>query len=276
MMRVRTRCSLALLGALACFVSACSGASETNPMNHSQSSSVGRPEWDAARSRTVFFAHQSVGENILDGLRRIASAEGYPAMTIVETGAAMATGPALWHEKVGQNGDPMSKIKGFTDALNAGAGARADIALMKFCFWDIQKDTDVKSVFSAYKDAMTHVSRQFPNLTLVHTTVPLVVEDTDWKASVRRLLGMPVPTDLDNAAREELNKMIRQEYGSRAALFDIAALEQQTPARAGVPYLAAAYSSDGAHLNDAGRRVVAAGLVKSLAAVSSRVDAGTR
>jgi lysophospholipase L1-like esterase len=43
-----------------------------------------------------------------------------------------------------------------------------------------------------------------------------------------------------------------------------------------VPYLAAAYSSDGAHLNDAGRRVVAAGLVKSLAAVSSRVDAGTR
>jgi lysophospholipase L1-like esterase len=70
--------------------------------------------------------------------------------------------------------------------------------------------------------------------------------------------------------------MIRQEYGSRAGLFDIAALEQQTPARAGVPYLAAAYSSDGAHLNDAGRRVVAAGLVKSLAAVSSRVDAGTR
>jgi hypothetical protein len=45
-------------------------------MNHSQSSTVGRPEWDAARSRAVFFAHQSVGENILDGLRRIASAEG--------------------------------------------------------------------------------------------------------------------------------------------------------------------------------------------------------
>ena len=244
-------------------------------MNHSQSS-VGRPQWDAARSRIIFFAHQSVGENILDGLRQIAATEGFPAMTVVETSAAATAGPALWHEKVGQNGDPMSKINGFTQALNAGAGARADVALMKFCFWDIQKDTDVKKVFSAYRDAMTQVSRQFPNLTLLHTTVPLVVEDSDWKASVRRLLRMAVPTDLDNAKREELNQMIRQEYGSRAALFDIAALEQEAPGRNGVPYLAAAYSSDGAHLNDAGRRAVASGLVKSLAAVPSRVDAGSR
>jgi hypothetical protein len=59
-------------------------------------------------------------------------------------------------------------------------------------------------------------------------------------------------------------------------MFDIAALEQQEATRNGVPYLAASYSSDGAHLNDAGRRVVAAGLVKSLANVSSRADAGTR
>lgn len=246
-------------------------------MNHTQSSSasVDRPQWDAVRSRTIFFAHQSVGENILDGLRQLAAAEGYPAMTVVDTRATVA-GPALLHEKVGQNGDPMSKINGFTQALNAGAGTRAEVALMKFCFWDVQKHTDVNAVFTAYKDAMTQVSRQFPNLTLVHTTVPLVVEDSDWKASVRRLLGMAVPTDLDNQARESLNRLIRQEYGSRAPLFDIAALEQQAPARNGVPYLAAAYTSDGAHLNDAGRRVVAAGLVKTLASVSSRVDAGTR
>ena len=33
--------------------------------------SLTRAEWDALARRTMFFGHQSVGENIIDGLRKI-------------------------------------------------------------------------------------------------------------------------------------------------------------------------------------------------------------
>jgi hypothetical protein len=232
----------------------------------STAATMTRSDWDAARGRTIFFGHQSVGENILDGLRQIAAAEQWPALTVVE-GSAPASGPALVHSKVGANGDPSSKIVGFKQALDAGAGASAEVALMKFCFWDIRADTDVDKVFAEYRSTMSDISRRYPNLTLLHATVPLVVEDRDFRARIRRMVGSSVPTDADNARREALNQKIRATYGDR--VFDIARAEQDPIASGGdVPYLAASFSSDGAHLNDVGRRQVASEFVRTVATVS--------
>ena len=258
---------LTALGAVAVLASACAESTKSHEMNTSTiTASLTRRDWDAARARTVFFGHQSVGENILDGLRQIAEAERWPALRVVDARQAANAEPRLIHQKVGQNGDPASKIVGFREALASGPGAQADIALMKFCFWDIRRDTDVDRVFEQYRREMAEISRQFPRLTLLHATVPLVVEDRDLRARVRRLVGRSAPTDVDNAKREQLNQKIRATYGDR--VFDIARAEQE-PGRngAGVPYLAAAFSSDGAHLNDAGRREVAAEFVRTLAAI---------
>ena len=267
----------AAVGAFALIASACAEQSDNTNMSASQPVSVTRQEWDAARAHTVFFGHQSIGENILDGLGKLAAKEGWPAFPVVEAnGTAHSASPALLHAKVGANGDPSSKVVGFKDAMNSGAAAGADIALMKFCFWDIRRDTNVDKVFDEYRATLDELSRKYPDVTFLHATVPLVVKDTDVRAGIRRMLGMGVPTDADNATREALNQKIRAEYGRSGRVFDIAALEG--PAAESIPFLAKELSSDGAHLNDAGRARVAAGLVKSLSAAASQRESerGTR
>ena len=55
-------------------------------------------------------------------------AEGWPALRIVEagtTGTAPLQGPALIHQKIGQNGDPHSKMQAFREALDRGSGRRS-------------------------------------------------------------------------------------------------------------------------------------------------------
>jgi hypothetical protein len=256
------------LGAAVLLLSGCAQPDKNIDMNSSttKSTPLTRSEWDAARAQTVFFAHQSIGDNVLDGLEQIAAREGWPALRVVEGIPPTLTEPMLLHSKVGQNGDPSSKINGFKQAIDAGAGVRAEIALMKFCFWDVRAETDVDVVFNEYRQAIADISRSYPKLTLLHATVPLVIEDVDWRAGVRRLLRRPVPSDVDNARRHALNQKIRAAYGDQ--LFDIARAEQNpaTSPDTAVPYLADGYSSDGAHLNADGRRAVAAAFVRSVAA----------
>src|SRR5689334_14748189 len=86
-----------------------------------------------ARKR-IFFGHQSVGANILDGIRDLAV--GYPAAklqiakfdsTISFRDAAFLEGP------VGMNGNPESKNESFARALDTLAGAPPVIAFYKYC-----------------------------------------------------------------------------------------------------------------------------------------------
>lgn len=225
-------------------------------------------EWDATAARSIFFGHQSVGENIIDGLKQVAAVEGWKPLRIEEIGTTAPAGPGLFHTKIGQNGDPSSKVKAFRQSLEGGVGDRVDIALMKFCFWDIRANTDADAVFKEYRDTMADLQRRYPKVTFVYATVPLVVMDADWRAQVRRLFRMTVPMDADNLVRDALSRKIRAEYGARGPLFDIAALEEAGAAP--VPYLADDLSSDGAHLNTAGRRRLAAGFVKTLSAAAAR------
>jgi hypothetical protein len=233
-----------------------------------------RAEWDAAATRSVFFGHQSVGENMLDGLRRIGESEHWPALRVVElTGQEPVEGPMLAHAKIGKNGDPLSKVKGFQQAIDAGIGRRVDIAVMKYCFWDIRRETDIEAVFGDYRQTMDDLTRRYPTVVFVHATVPLVAADVDWRARMRRLIGMATPTDADNAVREQLNRKIRETYGTSQIVLDIARAESGSSTAVNPPQLAEEFSSDGAHLNDAGRRQVGSAMVKALAAASARVRA---
>jgi hypothetical protein len=96
---------------------------------------------------------------------------------------------------------------------------------------------------------------------------------------VKRLFR-PIPRPLtDNARRAEFNDLMRQTYGGREPVFDLAAAEATFPDGARelhllhgrqIEALAHSYTDDGGHLNAIGRVQVA----RSLAATLGSLVAG--
>ena len=98
-------------------------------------------ELERARGVRLFFAHQSVGQNILSGVAQLSAHRIEPTPLL-----ALAPNQALpgWVDMpVGQNGDPDGKIEAFVAAFEQHPTLRPDLALLKFCFVDFQPTTDV-------------------------------------------------------------------------------------------------------------------------------------
>ena len=228
--------------------------------------------WARVGAIRTFFAHQSVGGNLLAGVHDLQQRDHATTLPIVDIGKTSApSGAVLAHLYVGQNGDPMSKIRGYREALENGLGDTIDVAALKFCFWDIQKDTPVAEVFDKYSQTIAELQARFPRITFVHVTVPLFTRDDDWRAGVRRLLSMDVPRTLDNAKRHELSERIRARYAGREPLFDLEAFEAASEREAGgIPYLRPEYTYDGGHLNESARDAGAAAFLNVVAQASAR------
>jgi lysophospholipase L1-like esterase len=158
--------------------------------------------------------------------------------------------------------------------------APVDVALLKFCYVDIEPGTDVKALFAAYRRTLAELHESHPATVFVHVTLPLNGEPktgwrAGWKALARRLLGRPPAGMAENARREEYNRMVREAYGGREPLFDLARIESTAPDGTPVrerwrglaaPALAPEYTEDGGHLNADGRRRAARELIAVLAA----------
>ena len=228
--------------------------------------------WARVSEMRTFFAHQSVGGNLLAGVQDLQRRDDATALRIVDIAkTSVPGGPVLAHLYVGQNGDPMSKIRGFREALESGLGDTIDVAALKFCFWDIQKDTAVAEVFDVYSQTIAELQTRFPRIAFVHVTVPLFTRDDDWRAGVRRLLSMEVPRTLDNARRHELSERIRARYAGREPIFDLEEFEAASDRETGrIPYLRPDYTYDGGHLNEAARAAGAATLLNVVAQASTR------
>jgi hypothetical protein len=238
-----------------------------------------RADLAALADSRIFFGHQSVGVNILDGVRDLASAEGAP-FQIEEVVNASAVPPrGIAHMFVPENGDPLRKLESFRKALSSGAGKPIQIALLKFCYVDFKPDTDARALFARYQETMRRVQIENPGTTLVHVTVPLTTLQSGPKALVKRLLGRPVYGLVENARRDEYNALLRAAYEGREPIFDLALLEATAPdgrrrttelnGRA-VPVLVAEYTDDGEHLNANGRARAAREFLTVLASVSKR------
>lgn len=251
---------------------------------HARAETSVRAALDAVAERRVFFGHQSVGMNLIDGLQELARAEG--ATLRVEELRGQALAPrTLSHAFLGENGAPLKKLAEFSRAFSSGAAAGADVALMKFCYVDVVEGTDVAALFAAYQRTVADVQAASPATTLVHVTVPLQAVEGGLKAFAKDLLGKPRWGSQHNAAREAFNELLRREYGGKAPLFDLARVEATRPdggaetsrwAGREVRALVPAYTDDGGHLNAEGRRRAAAELVRVLAALPVRAAAASR
>ena len=217
-------------------------------------------------SMKVFFGHQSVGANILQGVEELAAEDGAPRLRVVRSRSPQSMeGPGIVETPIGTNGDPSSKARDFSAAMEQGVGGAGAIAMYKYCYLDFTPSTDVRAVFAEHRAVVERVRAAHPGIAIVHVTAPLTTSESPARALVKRLLGKPGVLAA-NARRNEFNALVRETYGSREPVFDLGAIESTRPdgsrsyetrGRDTVYTLAAEYTDDGGHLNRLGRRVVA-------------------
>lgn len=232
----------------------------------------------------VFFGHQSIGGNIIDGIRELTRTAGAPPLAIVPLQSSEASrGPTFLHAFIGENGRPATKIDAFAAGLERLAPEAVDVAVMKFCYIDFAADTDIQELFDAYDQRIAALQKQYPHTTFVHVTTPLKAPE-GVKGWVKQMIGRGRPVD-ENIRRNQYNALLRRRFASHVT-FDLAAVESTGPdgarsmfqARGGTyEQLAPGYSSDGAHLNTNGSRVAARALIAAVAsAVRSTRDVQAR
>jgi hypothetical protein len=233
-------------------------------------------------ARRILFGHQSVGANILDGIKQLAQNEGVP-LRIVEVQAASQVGPATFgHVYVAENGKPNKKLESFELAMD-DQSADVDIAFLKFCYVDFSAETDATTLFAQYRAAVDRLKIRYPRTTFVHVTAPLTSKQRGAKEFIKRLLGR-AESDR-NVRREEYNSLLRSTYQGREPIFDVARVESIAPDGTGateelnnsiVPAMASAYTDDGGHLNNVGKVRAARELIFVLAAVPDRATPSNR
>lgn len=260
---------------IAVMILALLGCDESNHEDNEMANiQISATEWQALAKKQVVFGHQSVGRNILNGIRSLAEKAGV-FLPIIES-RELTTNGGIIHFSVGQNEDPLSKITDFTSTLNKDTMQGVDIALMKLCYVDINDNTNAKQIAEQYSTMLDHLSQRFPHTTFIAVTVPLtVVQTTGLKVWIKRLLGRTLSGYADNAHRQEFNEILRARYNQQGRLFDLAKIEAEGAGAyeyegRPIEVLNPALTSDHGHLNTQGQEKVAAELIKFLAALPSR------
>jgi hypothetical protein len=234
--------------------------------------------WEKLAHRKIYFGHQSVGYNIIEGIKDLLKENPQIELNVIETADPKSLrAPILAHSRLGKNGAPGSKIDAFSGLLKGGLREKTDIAFFKFCYVDISPKSDVKGIFSEYRKTMDILTREFPKTKFFHVTVPLTARQGGAKALVKKLIGKPIGGREDNMKRTQYNRLLKEAYDGKAPLFDLAGIESTSSngnrssfSRDGTIYysLVPEYTNDGGHLNELGRRIVAEQLLIFLANLS--------
>ncbi len=240
---------------------------------------VSSEKWEKLAQKKIYFGHQSVGNNIMDGVNDLMKEYPQIKLNIVKTSSPSEfSNPVFAHEtNLGKNNDPISKINAFASFVEKGIGDLVDIAFLKFCFVDVDAGTDFQKLFTDYKSTMTKLSQEYPKTTFVHFTVPLLKKTKPTlKTWVKNILGKKDGffDNSHNVKRNEFNNLLRKEYDGKEPIFDIAKIESAYPdgkretfSQDGKTYfsLVPEYTDDGGHLNEVGRKKVAEKLLILLA-----------
>jgi lysophospholipase L1-like esterase len=212
--------------------------------------------------RRIFFGHQSVGVNLLEGLAQLAASERVP----------LHVADAF----IAENGDPLRKLQSFEEAM-AQQPKPVEVALMKFCYVDFTAETDASALFARYRATIDRLRAKYPGTTFVHVTAPLTDVQGGAKGLLKRLLGRAPYGTVENVRREQYNALLRASYRGREPIFDLARIESTAPDGRAVttewkgsvvPAMAPAFTDDGGHLNAAGKQRAARELISVFAALS--------
>jgi len=254
------------------FLTACSGGESVQPRSMDDAL---KTDFDRVSSARVYFGHQSVGGNIMDGLADLQGQLGQPLIRVGELGSLDVSGDhgVLLHTKVGKNEQPVSKCQDFQRILDQQLAGRIDVALFKFCYIDFSDTSDVEAIFQTYSSTMDDLKQRHPDITFIHVTAPLRSVDRGPGVWAREMLGRPNRAKLANVSRNEFNRRLKERYAADP-IYDLAAVMSTYPDGRresfkldGNTYdsLVPAYTDDGGHLNAVGRTHAAAEFVRSIA-----------
>lgn len=206
--------------------------------------------------RTAFyFAHASVGGNILKGLAALhkEDPQRFP-LTARDARGGPSEGGVVYQDNRGNPGW-RGKVEHFRRSVDERWHGPGLIALDKFCYVDPDADVDV------YLESMADLSRRHPETVFVLATIPL-----------------RSGADRNNVRRQVFNEQVRRFARERGGvLLDIADIEAHDPTGrplvsgdGAVPTLFDGYTNDGGHLNPEGARRVALGFYALAAALAER------
>ena len=246
---------------------------------------VPRERWRTLAGMKVFFGHQSVGRNIIDGMVEVGAEHDFVDLNIRATSEpADFDGPLFAHSPVGETRKPSSKVNHFREIIDSGIGGKADIAFFKFCYVDMTRDSNPGKLFSEYRAVVDELVKRYPDTRFLHVTVPLrsppEKRGGKGKSFFKSFLGRGEEWLDDNRQRQHFNELLVNAYGTRRNVFDLALIESTEPdghrysrKKGGrdVYFLAPDYTYDGGHLNEEGRKWVAEQLLIFLAGCAGEV-----
>lgn len=266
------------------FTSICSGSDmKKNQYGNDQVQAIDQispQQWEKLARKNFFFGHQSVGNNIIQGINEIQSNNPQIQLNLVETKkpADFDGGIFAHYSNIGKNDYPLSKIDDFVQILNDGLAEKTDVAFLKFCFVDFESGTNIETTFNKYSSSIAELKSQHSGVTFVHFTVPLLKKEqtgilVNIKNFVKGLMGKKKDkffSNSHNVVRNEYNRLLRSQYQGKEPIFDIARLESIYPdgsresfSQDGEQYsaLVPTYTDDGGHLNRTGRKYIAENLL---------------
>ena len=202
---------------------------------------------------SFFFAHASVGANIVAGLNQLhTTSPSYYTLTTVYEDAVPPTTTTAGRVYEYNRGNPswQAKVDGFKTDMDNGWGAKVSVVLNKFCYIDPAVALDYYAISNANGSAMSQLEAAYPGTKFVYMTVPYTTA-----------------ADSTNAQRNTFNAALRAWVrANNKVLLDVADIEAYdangtaaTFVLGGTTYqrLFDGFSSDGGHLNDAGSQQVA-------------------
>lgn len=236
-----------------------------------------KSDLQAISQARIYFGHQSVGRNILAGVAALSADVGVPVhIQEIPVGSAPPPGPGLFHSNVGRNTAPESKVDDFLAGLRAADTSHFDLALLKFCYLDLDDDSPAGAadrIFERYTSAMAEARSEFPETAVLYTTMPILADPPGVKTLIKRMIGKSTWTDHANILRAGYNSRIRATVPERDVV-DLARFESTRPdgSRSSfsadgeqIETLVLEYTKDGGHLNEVGQRRVASAFVHALA-----------
>jgi hypothetical protein len=232
------------------------------------------------QTKRIYFGHQSVGEDIMNGLRSILRDNSDVRLNLVTAKGAVDLPENFFLDSfVGENRRTDLKCADFTRAIESLAGGRLDIAMLKFCFADIQRETNIQEIFERYTATIDSLKKRHPAVTFVHVTVPLSAGTTGLKRLVNTLLGRVGNNDMANLNRQKFSALLKARYRGEP-VFDLASIESTYPdgTRESTTYggetshsMIAEYAAeDGDHLNEKGRELAAGAMIRLLADIARK------